>query len=68
MSVNILQRDQIDLLASLVYFPVPADEFEITKRRTRKEMAILEAAGEDPNRVSAYVADRIIKKWLSRTT
>jgi len=60
--INILQRDRIDLFAAIVYFPVPADEFEATERRIRREMLILEAAGEDPNSVSADVADRIISE------
>jgi len=54
--------ERIDLFASIVYFPVPADEFEATKQRIQKEQAILRAAGKDPARVSALVADRILTK------
>lgn len=62
------QPGRIDLFAAIVYFPVPADEFEATEHRIRREMQILKMAGEDPNSVSADAADGIIKRWLSRTT
>lgn len=55
------QTERIDLFAAIVYFPVPADEFAATERRIQKEQAILRLAGEDPSRVSADTADRIIK-------
>lgn len=52
--------ERIDLFASIVYFPVPADKFEATAQRIQKEQAILRRAGKDPARVSAFVADRIL--------